>query len=164
MLAGVRLTEFHERVALHFGAAYGSSVLLDHVLTGFDGRSAAQAIEDGVEPATSGGHCAPTSTFPTIGGEVAHSSKRAIAALASGGYPVEQAAAATPKGQDSGPVSTPDPARLAVLSRSSVIPDQPRTQVGPHRRQGVRRADERGRDVATRGVSHLNRTGVRLLW
>lgn len=50
MLAGVRLTEFHERVALHFGAAYGSSVLLDHVLTGFDGRSAAQAIEDGVEP------------------------------------------------------------------------------------------------------------------
>ncbi|CKZ92817.1 Protein of uncharacterised function (DUF3046) [Mycobacterium tuberculosis] len=50
MLAGVRLTEFHERVALHFGAAYGSSGLLDHVLTRFDGRSAAQAIEDGVEP------------------------------------------------------------------------------------------------------------------
>ncbi|WP_423797037.1 DUF3046 domain-containing protein, partial [Mycobacterium tuberculosis] len=24
----MRLTEFHERVALHFGAAYGSSVLL----------------------------------------------------------------------------------------------------------------------------------------
>ena len=28
----------------------GSSLLVDHVLTGFDGRTAAQAIEDGVEP------------------------------------------------------------------------------------------------------------------
>lgn len=160
MLAGVRLTEFHERVALHFGAAYGSSVLLDHVLTGFDGRSAAQAVSS---PATSGGHCAPTSTFPTIGGEVAHSSKRAIAALASGGYPVEQAAAATPKGQ----IRAGEHAGSGQASGVEQIvgdPDQPRTQVGPHRRQGVRRADERGRDVATRGVSHLNRTGVRLLW
>ncbi|HKI39507.1 MAG: DUF3046 domain-containing protein [Mycobacterium sp.] len=50
MLADVRLTEFHERVVLRFGAAYGSSVLVDHVLTGFNGRTAAQAIEDGVEP------------------------------------------------------------------------------------------------------------------
>ena len=49
-LAGVRLTEFNERVVLRFGAAYGSSVLADHVLTGFDGRTANQAIEDGVEP------------------------------------------------------------------------------------------------------------------
>ncbi|WP_423202364.1 DUF3046 domain-containing protein [Mycobacterium decipiens] len=46
----MRLTEFHERVVLRFGAAYGSSVLVDHVLTDFDGRTAAQAIEDGVEP------------------------------------------------------------------------------------------------------------------
>ena len=45
MLTGVRLTEFHERVVLRFGTTYGSSVLLDHVLTGFGGRTAAQAIE-----------------------------------------------------------------------------------------------------------------------
>jgi len=50
MLAGVRLTEFNERVVLQFGTTYGASVLVDHVLTGFDGRTAAQAIEDGVEP------------------------------------------------------------------------------------------------------------------
>lgn len=50
MLLCVRLTEFHERVTLRFGAAYGASVLVDHVLTGFAGRTAAQAIEDGVEP------------------------------------------------------------------------------------------------------------------
>src|ERR1700730_10891635 len=47
---GVRLTEFHERVTLRFGATYGASVLSDHVLTGFDGRTGAQAIEDGVNP------------------------------------------------------------------------------------------------------------------
>ncbi|WP_421840764.1 DUF3046 domain-containing protein [Mycobacterium sp.] len=46
----MRLTEFHERVALRFGTAYGSSVLLDHVLSGFDGQTAAEAIEGGVEP------------------------------------------------------------------------------------------------------------------
>jgi Protein of unknown function (DUF3046) len=50
MLADVRLTEFHERVVLRFGTAYGSSVLVDHVLAGFKGRTAAQAIEDGAEP------------------------------------------------------------------------------------------------------------------
>jgi hypothetical protein len=49
-LADVRLTEFNELVVLQFGAVYGASVLVDHVLTGLDGRSAAQAIEDGVEP------------------------------------------------------------------------------------------------------------------
>lgn len=46
----MRLTEFHELVTVQFGAAYGSSVLVDHVLTGFDGRTAAQAIADGVDP------------------------------------------------------------------------------------------------------------------
>ncbi|WP_425518509.1 DUF3046 domain-containing protein [Mycobacterium spongiae] len=46
----MRLTEFNERVVLRFGAAYSSSVLVDHVLTGFDGQTAAQAIEQGVEP------------------------------------------------------------------------------------------------------------------
>ncbi len=46
----MRLTEFHERVVLRFGAAYGSSVLVDHVLAGLNDRTAAQAIDDGVEP------------------------------------------------------------------------------------------------------------------
>jgi hypothetical protein len=49
-LAGVRLTEFHDRVTLRFGATYGASVLSDHVLTGFDGRTGAQAIADGADP------------------------------------------------------------------------------------------------------------------
>ena len=46
----MRLTEFNERVTLRFGATYGASVLADHVLSAFDGRTAAQAIEDGIEP------------------------------------------------------------------------------------------------------------------
>ena len=46
----MRLTEFHERVTLRFGATYGASVLADHVLTVFNGRTAAQAIEDGIDP------------------------------------------------------------------------------------------------------------------
>lgn len=46
----MRLTEFHELVTGQFGPVYGSSVLVDHALTGFDGRTSAQAIEDGVEP------------------------------------------------------------------------------------------------------------------
>jgi hypothetical protein len=50
MLADVRLTEFNERIVLRFGVVYGASVLVDHVLTGFEGRTAAQAIENGVDP------------------------------------------------------------------------------------------------------------------
>ncbi len=46
----MRLTEFNERVVLRFGAAYGPSLLADHVLTDLQGRTAAQAIEEGVEP------------------------------------------------------------------------------------------------------------------
>ena len=46
----MRLTEFNELVESQFGAIRGPSLLVDHVLTGFDGRTAAQAIEDGVEP------------------------------------------------------------------------------------------------------------------
>jgi hypothetical protein len=46
----VRLTEFHELVARQFGSVRGASVLVDHVLTGMGGRTAAQAIEDGVDP------------------------------------------------------------------------------------------------------------------
>jgi hypothetical protein len=46
----MRLTEFNELVAQQFGAAYGASVLADHVLTNLGGRTAAQAIEDGFDP------------------------------------------------------------------------------------------------------------------
>ncbi|MDM2418311.1 DUF3046 domain-containing protein, partial [Mycobacteroides abscessus] len=35
----MRLTEFHELVTGRFGAAYGSSVLVDHVLTALGGRT-----------------------------------------------------------------------------------------------------------------------------
>lgn len=45
----MRLTEFHELVEGQFGSIRGRSLLLDHVLTGL-GRTAAQAIEDGVDP------------------------------------------------------------------------------------------------------------------
>ncbi len=49
-LACVRLTEFNELIEGQFGPVRGQSLLVDHVLTGFNGRTAAQAIEDGVEP------------------------------------------------------------------------------------------------------------------
>ena len=45
----MRLTEFHELVEGQFGQVRGASLLVDHVLTPF-GRTAAQAIEDGVDP------------------------------------------------------------------------------------------------------------------
>ncbi len=48
----MRLTEFNERVTGLFGGAYGASVLVDHVLSALGGRTAAQAIEAGVEPRT----------------------------------------------------------------------------------------------------------------
>ena len=46
----MRLTEFQELVATQFGEVRGTSLLVDHVLTGFGGRTSAQAIEDGVDP------------------------------------------------------------------------------------------------------------------
>jgi hypothetical protein len=46
----MRLTEFRELVTGWFGAVYGSSVLADHVLNTLGGRTAVQAIEDGVDP------------------------------------------------------------------------------------------------------------------
>ena len=46
----MRITEFNERVTELFGGAYGASVLVDHVLSVLGGRTAAQAIEAGVEP------------------------------------------------------------------------------------------------------------------
>ncbi|CAN3128473.1 DUF3046 domain-containing protein [Mycobacterium sp. smrl_JER01] len=49
-LLQVRLTEFQELVEGQFGAVRASSMLMDHVLTSIGGRTAAQAIEDGVDP------------------------------------------------------------------------------------------------------------------
>lgn len=46
----MRLTEFQELVERQFGAVRASLMLVDHVLTTMGGRTAAQAIEDGVEP------------------------------------------------------------------------------------------------------------------
>lgn len=46
----MRLTEFHERVEAQFGPVRGASLCVDHVLTRLGGRTAAQAIEAGVEP------------------------------------------------------------------------------------------------------------------
>lgn len=46
----MRLTEFAELVNGRFGSVRGSSLLVDHVLTALGGRTAAQAIEEGVEP------------------------------------------------------------------------------------------------------------------
>jgi hypothetical protein len=46
----VRLTEFQELVAGQFGQVRGTSVLVDHVLTTLGGRTAEQAIEDGMDP------------------------------------------------------------------------------------------------------------------
>ena len=46
----MRLTEFRELVTGQFGAVYGASVLVDHVLTAMGGRTAEQAIEDGEDP------------------------------------------------------------------------------------------------------------------
>ncbi|MGY4709863.1 DUF3046 domain-containing protein [Mycolicibacterium sp. CBM1] len=46
----MRLTEFNELVQAQFGAVRGASLLVDHVLSQLGGRTAAQAIEDGMEP------------------------------------------------------------------------------------------------------------------
>ncbi|MEE9242890.1 MAG: DUF3046 domain-containing protein [Mycobacterium sp.] len=46
----MRLTEFTVLVERQFGAARASSMLVDHVLTSMGGRTAAQAVEDGVDP------------------------------------------------------------------------------------------------------------------
>jgi len=47
---GVRLTQFRELVDGQFGTVRGASVVVDHVLTQLGGRTATQAIEDGVDP------------------------------------------------------------------------------------------------------------------
>jgi hypothetical protein len=46
----MRLTEFRELVDGQFGPVRGASLLVDHVLTKLNGRTATQAIEEGVHP------------------------------------------------------------------------------------------------------------------
>ena len=46
----MRLTEFQELVEGQFGSVRATSMLVDHALTAFGGRTAAQAIEDGIDP------------------------------------------------------------------------------------------------------------------
>ena len=46
----MRLTEFNDLVEEQFGKVRATSMLVDHVLTDFGGRTAVQAIEDGVDP------------------------------------------------------------------------------------------------------------------
>ncbi|MCH9640930.1 MAG: DUF3046 domain-containing protein [Actinomycetia bacterium] len=46
----MRLTEFSELVERQFGAVRASSMLVDHVLSGIGGRTAMQAIEEGIDP------------------------------------------------------------------------------------------------------------------
>jgi hypothetical protein len=46
----VRLTEFQELVEGQFGTVRATSMLVDHVLSGYGGRTAVQAIEDGIDP------------------------------------------------------------------------------------------------------------------
>ncbi|MEO9328688.1 DUF3046 domain-containing protein [Gordonia aurantiaca] len=46
----MRLTEFNELMTTEFGVAKADSILVDHVLMEFGGRTGAQAIEDGVDP------------------------------------------------------------------------------------------------------------------
>lgn len=46
----MRLTEFRELVEAQFGPVRGASLIVDHVLMKLGGRTAAQAIEAGVEP------------------------------------------------------------------------------------------------------------------
>ncbi|MAU82895.1 DUF3046 domain-containing protein [Gordonia sp. Z-3] len=46
----MRLTEFTELMTEEFGAQSADSILLDHVLIDFGGRTGAQAIDDGIDP------------------------------------------------------------------------------------------------------------------
>ncbi|MDL9947682.1 MULTISPECIES: DUF3046 domain-containing protein [unclassified Gordonia (in: high G+C Gram-positive bacteria)] len=46
----MRLTEFTELITTEFGERSADSILIDHVLTEFGGRTGAQAIEDGIDP------------------------------------------------------------------------------------------------------------------
>jgi hypothetical protein len=49
-VAGVRLTEFHDLVREEFGQVRGDSLLVDHVILSLGAKTAADAIEDGIDP------------------------------------------------------------------------------------------------------------------
>lgn len=49
-MAGVRLTEFHDLVREEFGQVRGDSLLVDHVILSLGAKTAADAIEDGIDP------------------------------------------------------------------------------------------------------------------
>lgn len=46
----MRVTEFWHRMHRAFGPAYADSVAMDQALRGLDGRTAAVALANGVEP------------------------------------------------------------------------------------------------------------------
>ncbi|WP_018179884.1 DUF3046 domain-containing protein [Jongsikchunia kroppenstedtii] len=46
----MRLTEFSEQMTEQFGTVRADSMLVDHALIDFGGRTPAQALDDGVEP------------------------------------------------------------------------------------------------------------------
>ena len=46
----MRLTVFWDRMRAQFGESYADSVAKDQVLTGLGGRTAAQALAEGIEP------------------------------------------------------------------------------------------------------------------
>ncbi|MCW2558974.1 MAG: hypothetical protein JWP55_2938 [Mycobacterium sp.] len=46
----MRLTEFNELVEAQFGPVRGASLLVDYVLTRLGGRTAVQAIDEGIDP------------------------------------------------------------------------------------------------------------------
>lgn len=46
----MRLTEFQELLVEEFGRMRGGSMLVDHVITGLNGMTGAEAIESGVDP------------------------------------------------------------------------------------------------------------------
>ena len=48
----MRLTVFWDKMRAQFGDAYAASVARDYVLSGLGGRTADQALAEGVEPKT----------------------------------------------------------------------------------------------------------------
>ncbi|MBJ7290108.1 DUF3046 domain-containing protein [Williamsia sp.] len=46
----MRLTEFSELMATEFGSLTADSMLRDHVLIDFGGRTGAEALEAGIDP------------------------------------------------------------------------------------------------------------------
>lgn len=49
-LGHVRLTEFSELISTEFGSTTANSMLVDHVLTDLGGRTAAEALDAGIDP------------------------------------------------------------------------------------------------------------------